>query len=70
MNQERSNRERLLDEVGNVLVRRVIERDDWAAEAVFDIAAGDKTEWTPIEWAAVVSDLERSKLKVKDWLNQ
>ena len=70
MIEERTTRDRLLDEVGNVLVRRVIERDDWATEAVFDIAAGDKTEWTPIEWAAVISDLERCKLKVKDWLNQ
>ena len=60
--------EDLRDEVGHHLVRRVIERDDWASEAIFDIAAGDKKEWTPIEWAAVLCDLERCKLKVNEWL--
>ena len=60
--------DKLKDEVGNLLVRRVIERDDWAAEAIFDIAAGDKQTWTPIEWAAVICDLERCKLRVSDWL--
>ncbi len=60
---------RLNDEVGNILVRRVIKRNDWAAEAIFDIAAGDKKEWTPIEWAAVLCDLERCRLKVTDWLD-
>jgi len=63
-------RHRLKDEVGNILVRRVIKRNDWAAEAIFDIAAGDKKEWTPIEWAAVLCDLERCRLKVDDWLGE
>lgn len=60
--------QRLDEEFGNVMVRRVIERDDWAAEAIFDIAAGDKTDWSPLEWAAVICDLERCKLKISDWL--
>ncbi len=60
---------RLEDEFGNILVRRVIKRNDWAAEEIFDIAAGDKKEWTPIEWAAVLCDLERCQLKVTDWLD-
>lgn len=59
---------KLKDEVGHLLVRRVIERDDWTAEAIFNIAAGDKTNWTPIEWATVTCDLERSRLRVSDWL--
>lgn len=60
---------RLEDEVGNVLVRRVIKRDDWASEAIFDIAASDKIEWTLIEWKALLCDLEKCQLKVKDWLD-
>lgn len=63
-------KDKLKDEVGNVLVRRVIERDDWAAEAIFEIAAAGKTNWTPVEWAAVICDLERCKLKVSDWLGE
>ncbi|KKL93767.1 hypothetical protein LCGC14_1871370 [marine sediment metagenome] len=70
MNNEANQiKHRLEDEFGNILVRRVIKRNDWAAEAIFDIAAGDKKEWTPIEWAAVLCDLERCQLKVTDWLD-
>ena len=65
---EQTIRDRLNDEVGHILVRRVIEYGDWASEAIFEIAAGDKTHWTPIEWAAVLCDLERCKLKVTEWL--
>jgi hypothetical protein len=63
-----TTKERLEEEVGHILVRRVIVNDGWAADAIFDIAAGDKKEWTPIEWAAVLSDLEKCQLKVRDWL--
>jgi len=65
---EQNIEDRLRDEVGHLLVRRVIERGDWTSEAIFDIAAGDKKNWIPIEWAAVLSDLERCKLKVNEWL--
>lgn len=67
-NETNQIKRRLKYDVGNILVRRVIKRDDWAAEAIFDIAAGDKKDWTPIEWAAVLCDLERCQLKVADWL--
>lgn len=62
-------RDRLKAEVGHLLVRRVIMKDGWAAEAIFDIAAGDKKEWTPMEWTAVLCDLENCQLKVCDWLD-
>ena len=61
-------KDKLITECGQRLIRRVIEQDDLAAEALFDIAAGDKENWTPIEWAGVLCDLERSPLKVKDWV--
>ncbi len=60
--------ERLISAVGSLRVSRVVKRDDWAAEAIFNIAAGDKIEWTPLEWQAVLLDLENCKLKVSDWL--
>lgn len=65
---EPTPRDRLLLQYGNRQVNRVIEEDNWAAELIFDIAAGDKTFWTPLEWAAVLSDLERCKLKVSEWV--
>jgi len=63
-------RDRLQQEVGHILVRRAIQRDDWVADAIFDIAAGDKKEWTVIEWTALLCDLEKCKLKVSDWLEE
>jgi hypothetical protein len=68
MNSEQTPKQRLVAEFGHRQVNRVIELDNWAAEVIFDIAAGDKTKWTPIEWAAVICDLERCKLKVIDWV--
>lgn len=68
MTNEPTATERLLAEYGSRQVNRVIEEDNWASETIFDIAAGDKTEWTPVEWAALLCDLERCKLKVKDWM--
>lgn len=64
---EQTPKERLLAEYGHRQVNRVLEEDNWASELICDIAAGDKTHWTPVEWAAVLCDLERCKLKVKDW---
>ena len=64
-----SIRDRLRAEVGHRLVRRVIMEDGWAADAIFDIAAGDKKEWTLLEWNAVLCDLEKCQLNVNDWLD-
>ena len=58
----------LKNEVGHLLVRRVIERDDWTSEAIFNIAAGDKPTWTPEEWATLTHDLKKSQLRVSKWL--
>lgn len=60
--------QRLVDAVGNHRVSRVVKREDWTSEAIFNIAAGDQTEWTPLEWQAVLSDLDNCKLKVADWI--
>jgi len=58
----------LKNEVGHLLVRRVIKRDDWTSEAIFNIAAGSKPTWTPEEWATLTHDLEKSQLRVSKWL--
>ena len=62
-------KQKLIEEYGNRMIRRVLEQDDWASEAICEIAAGDRKQWTPIEWQAVLSDLERSPLKVKEWVD-
>ncbi len=51
------------------MVSRVVAEENWASEVIFNIAAGDRTEWTPLDWQAVLSDLDRCKLKVEDWVN-
>lgn len=61
--------EQLRESAGRLLIRRAILRDDWIAEAIFIIAAGDKTDWTPPEWDGVLADLKACRLRVNDWLD-
>ena len=56
-----------LAEYGHLLVRRAILRDDWVTEAIFDLAANGRTEWTLVEWDAVVAKIEESTLTVAEW---
>ena len=63
-----SKREKLRKEFGNVLVRRAIQTDGWAADAIWDIAAEDRIEWTPGEWIRVINDLDNCQLRISDWL--
>lgn len=51
------------------MVRRVIDRDDDIAEAVFDIAAGDRQHWTSQDWRTVLADLSGCRLRLADWLD-
>jgi len=60
---------RLRDEAGRLLVRRAIERDDWIAQALCDIAAGDRTDWSLVEWTEVLQRLRQTELRVADWLD-
>lgn len=61
--------DRLRDEAGHLLVRRACDRDDWIGSAVLDVAAGDKREWTPSEWSAMLADLHRTPGNLADWLD-
>ena len=53
---------------GHLLVRTAVNRDDWIADAVFDIAAGGQTEFTPKQWDEVLSMLDASNIKIGDWI--
>ena len=55
-------------DAGHLLVRTAINRNDWIADAVFDIAAGGQTEFTPPQWDDVLSMLDASDIKIGDWI--
>ena len=61
-------REKLRKEFGKVLVRTAIQKDGWAADAIWDIAAEDRIEWTPDDWNRVICDLDNCQLRISDWL--
>lgn len=69
MTNEQTPKERLIEQYGHRIVGRVVAEEGWAAEVIFDIASGNRVKWSPLEWAAVLSDLERCKIKVKDWVD-
>lgn len=69
MNFHTSEVDRLRDAAGKLLVRRAVHRNDWIAQAIFDIAAGDKKHWTTHEWRQVLTDFEACRLRVNDWLD-
>jgi hypothetical protein len=57
-----------LTDFGHLLIRRAIQRDDWVAEAIFDLAANGQSEWTPRQWDTLLGSLRSSKQTVNDWL--
>lgn len=63
-------RYRLQEEAGHLLVRRAIVRDDWIADAVLDIAAIGKTQWTPSEWNALLAELSQESAKLAEWIDR
>lgn len=60
----------LLREVPNIQVKRVAAQDSAAAEALFDVAAGQRTQWDVLSWNLLLGRLDRSRLKVETWLKQ
>ena len=57
-----------LAEHGRLLVRRVAQREDETGEALFTLAAGDRTNWTPTEWQALLADLDADDRTVRQYL--
>ena len=58
-----------LREHGRLLVRRAVKRDDWIADALLDLAAGDQTQWTPQQWDALLTELAASDMTIDEWLD-
>ena len=61
--------DRLRNEVGHLLVRRAVDRDDWVSETLCDIAAGNRTDWDTQDWTALLTGLKRTELCITDWLD-
>lgn len=57
-----------LADYGHLLVRRAILRDDWIADRILDLAAGDQTEWTLKEWETLEMELGQCNMKIQDWI--
>lgn len=60
----------LLREADTRKVRAVIRTDSSLSDALFDIAAGHRREWTPESWAVLVEKLERCNTKVEKWIEE
>lgn len=48
----------ILEQAAKRKVRAVVRTESPAAEAVFNIAAQGKIDWTPFEWARLLSELD------------
>ena len=57
-----------LADFGHLLIRRAILRDDWVAEAIFNIAAEGQTKWDTRQWDTLLAGLGSSKQTVNEWL--
>ena len=66
---DNSTIDRLRDSAGHLLVRRVIDRDDWTSDALCDLAAGDRVQWTPQDWRTLLRDLRKTPGTLNDWLD-
>jgi hypothetical protein len=58
-----------LSDHGRLLVRRAVHRDDWISEALFDLAAADQSEWTPLQWDTLLADLERCDMTISEFID-
>ena len=60
---------RLRDDHGALLVRRAVTRNDWIADALLDLAAGDQTEWTPSQWDTLLTEMFGNDMTISEWLD-
>jgi hypothetical protein len=59
----------LRNTAGHLQVHCACDRTDWIGDAVLDIAAGDRINWTPSDWRTLLQDLRRSPGTLTDWLD-
>jgi len=57
-----------LEDHGRLLVRRAVHRDDDISQAIFDLAAGDRTDWTPGDWFELLIDLDACDMTIDEWV--
>ena len=62
--------ELLLDEAGTRKVRAIARTDSDLADALFDVAAGNRRYWDKISWRALLKRLDSCNLTVKVWLEE
>ena len=55
-------------DAGHLMVCHAARREDWIADSIFDIVAGNQIEWTPKEWKAVLKDLDANTLTIREWI--
>ena len=60
----------LLDEAGTRKVRAIARTDSPLADALFDVAAGNRRYWDRISWRALLKRLDSCNLTVKVWLEE
>ena len=58
----------ILSEHGGLLVRRVVEREDEVADALFEVATNGRKEWTQRDWSRLLRSLKATNLTVSEWL--
>ena len=67
---DRTTADKLRDH-GRLLVRRAVNRDDWIADALMELAAESdgRTDWTPQEWDTFVSETFGNDMRIDEWLD-
>lgn len=53
---------------GSLLVRRAVLHDDWISDAILNMAAGTRRDWTLAEWDALLSEIMGCDLTVEEWI--
>lgn len=58
----------ILAAYGHLIVRRAVLREDDISQALFDLAAGDRIQWTLEDWQPILADLLNCNDKIEDWI--
>jgi hypothetical protein len=61
-------RDDILQPVLRRKIRAVISQHTPAADAIFEIAATGRENWTATDWLKVLQQLDQCELTVADWL--
>lgn len=60
----------LREEAGTRKVRTIARTDSDLADALFDVAAGNRRYWDKISWRALLKRLDSCTLTVEAWLEE